>query len=275
MKTQKTIGLSIIIVTWNTVKITQKCVQTINKFLDNPEIIIVDNGSQDNTVELLSKEKNVKIIKNRSNLGFSKANNIGLKEASNEFILFMNSDIELIDASINDLLNYFKGKDNIGIIGPKFLNPDLTSQASVFPKQTIFNAFREFWLKQKNTYSKYIPKSKKAIKVWSISGGCILTRKSFFESIGAWNEKYFFYFEDMDLSRKVNSVNKDVIFYPQAQIIHRHGASGTKLADSQNQWRRLIPGSKKYHGLLKHYLINAIIWSGQKIRKIQSILVTK
>lgn len=261
-------SLSIIIVTWNTAKITQKCVQTINKFLDNPEIIIVDNGSEDNTVELISKEKNVKIVKNNANLGFSKANNIGLHHASNELILFMNSDIELIDDSINDLINYFKDKNNIGIIGPKFLNPDLTPQASVFPRQSAINAFKEFYLNKKNSYSKYIPNTKEPIKVWAISGGCILTRKSFFESIGGWNEKYFFYFEDMDLCRKINKIGKDVMYFPKCQIIHRHGASGTKLADSQNQWRRLIPGSKKYHGLLKHYLINSILWSGQKFQKI-------
>lgn len=260
--------LSIIIVTWNTAKITQKCVQTINKFLDNPEIIVVDNASTDNTIELISKEKNVKIIKNNANLGFSKANNIGLKKASNEYIVFMNSDIELVDSSINDLLNYFKDKDNIGIIGPKFLNPDLTTQASVFPSQNAINAFKEFWLNKKNSFSKYIPKTKEAIKVWGISGGCFLTKKSFFKSIGSWNEKYYFYFEDMDLCRKINKIGKDVIFYPKCQIIHRHGASGAKLADSNNQWRRLIPGSKKYHGLFNHYLINFILWSGQKIKKI-------
>ncbi len=275
MKTQKTINLSIIIITWNTAKITQKCIQTINKFLDNPEIIVVDNGSQDDTIKIISKEKNVKIIENHANLGFSKANNIGLKHASNELILFMNSDIELIDDSVIKLVKYFETKDNIGIIGPKFLNPDLTSQASVFPPQTALNAFKEFWLYQKYTYSKYIPCSKKPIKVWSISGGCILTRKSFFESIGGWNEKYFFYFEDLDLCRKINKLGKDVIYYPKCQIIHRHGVSGAKLADSQNQWRRLIPGSKIYHGLFNHYLINIIIWSGQKLKKFQSLFITK
>ena len=260
--------LSIVIVTWNTAKITQKCVQTINKFLNNPEIIIVDNGSKDNTVKLLSQEKNVKIIENKCNLGFSKANNIGLQHTTKKYILFMNSDIELIDDSINDLLIYFKDKKNIGIIGPKFLNPDLTVQASVFPKQSIINAFKEFYLNQKNSYSKYIPKTNNPTKVWAISGGCILTRKSFFKSIGGWNEKYFFYFEDLDLCRKINKVGKDVIYFPKCQIIHRHGASGTKLADPSNQWRRLIPGSKKYHGLFKHYLINSILWSGQKIQRI-------
>lgn len=258
-------NISIIIPSWNTAEITLKCVQSINKYINSPEIIVVDNGSNDNSVKLLSKEKNVKVIENKSNLGFSKANNIGLKHASNEFVLFMNSDIELIDDSINSLLNYFTDKENIGIIGPKFLNPDLTPQASVFPKQSAINAFKEFYLNKKNSYSKYIPKGDNPIKVWAISGGFILTRKSFFKSIGAWNEKYFFYFEDMDLCRKVNKTGKDVIYYPKCKIIHRHGASGVKLADSQNQWRRLIPGSKQFHGLFKHYLINFILWSGQKL----------
>lgn len=269
------INLSIIIVTWNTVQITLKCVQTINKFLDNPEIIIVDNGSKDNTVELLSKEKNVKVVENHANLGFAKANNIGLHYASHKYILFMNSDIELIDNSINDLFKYFQDKNKIGIIGPKFLNPDLTEQASVFPKQSAINAFREFYLNQKNSYSKYTPNTEKPIKVWAISGGCILTRKSFFTSIGGWNEKYFFYFEDMDLCRKINKIGKNVIYYPSCKIIHRHGASGAKLADSNNQWRRLIPSSKKYHGLINHYIINFILWSGQKIQKIYSLFATK
>ena len=267
--------LSIIIVTWNTAKITQKCVQTINKYLDNPEIVVVDNGSKDNTVELLSKEKNVKIIKNNANLGFSKGNNIGLKHASNEYIVFMNSDIELIDDSINNLLDYFIGKNNIGIIGPKFLNPDHSPQASVFPKQSIINAFKEFYLNKKHTYTKYIPNTESPIKVWAISGGFILTRKSFFESIGSWNEKYFFYFEDMDLCRKVNKISKDVVYYPLCQIIHRHGASGVNLTNPDNQWRRLIPSSIKYHGYLNHHTINSIIWSSQKIKKFQSLFVTK
>ncbi|MDD4938336.1 MAG: glycosyltransferase family 2 protein [Candidatus Shapirobacteria bacterium] len=259
--------LSIIIVTWNTAKITKKCVDTINQYLPGQEIIVVDNGSSDNTVKILSKIKNIKIIENHANLGFAKANNIGLKYATSEYLLFMNSDIELLDSTIIDMAKYLKQHSNIGIIGPKFLNPDLSPQASVFPKQSLINAFKEFWLNQK-TYSKYIPKIDKPVKVWAISGGCLLTKKSFFTSIGSWNEKYFFYFEDMDLSRKVNKVGKSVFFFPGCQVIHRHGASGKKLANSQNQWRRLIPGSKKYHGILGHYLINSIIWSGQKFKKI-------
>lgn len=261
--------VSIIIVTWNTAQITQKCVDTINEYIPGQEIIVVDNGSQDNTVQLLSQVKNVKIIENKANLGFAKANNIGLKYATSDYIIFMNSDIELLDKSILKMVDYLKNNSNIGLIGPKFLNPDLTPQASVFPPQTATNAFREFWLGQKNAYSKYLPETQKPVEVAYISGGCIAASKKFFQKIGCWNEKYFFYFEDMDLCREVKKTGKKIVFYPECQIIHRHGASGQKLANAQNQWRRLIPSSIKFHGFLKHYFINLIIWSGQKWQKLK------
>lgn len=261
-------NLSIIIVTWNTALITKECVESINKYFKDLEIIVVDNGSTDNTVELLSKCKNVTVVKNSSNLGFSKANNIGLKHITKDYVLFLNSDMKLIDKSLEKMYSYFLKNKKIGVIGPKLLNIDLTPQASVFPKQNLINAFKEFYLNIKNSYSKYLPTGNKPQKVWSISGGCLLTNKAFFQSIGAWNEKYFFYFEDMDLCRKVNKVGKEVLFYPLCKIVHHHGASGPKLSDSNNQWRRLIPGSKLYHGIIKHYLINFVIWSGQRTRKL-------
>ena len=256
--------ISIIIVTWNTSAITQKCVATIQKHLPENfyEIIIVDNGSQDDTVSKL-KKYNIKIIENKMNLGFAKANNIGVKHAEGDYLLFLNSDMELIDDSLVQMFSFLKDNENIGAIGPMFLNTDLTPQASVFPPQNLVNAFKEFWLKVP-AYSKYIPASEKPSKVYSISGGAFLITKKLFKQINGWNEKYFFYFEDLDLCRQINSHSKDVYFYPRCKVIHHHGASGKNLSDTSNQWRRLIPGSIKYHGLIKHYLINFVIWSGQK-----------
>jgi GT2 family glycosyltransferase len=98
-------------------KITQKCVDTINKYIPGTQIIVVDNGSQDNTVLLLSKIKNVEIITNHANLGFAKANNIGLKHATSDHIIFMNSDIELLDKTILNMVDYLKNNPNIGLIG--------------------------------------------------------------------------------------------------------------------------------------------------------------
>jgi GT2 family glycosyltransferase len=267
--TGRKIKISIIIPTWNTAKITQKCIKTINKFLQglDYEIIVVDNGSTDNTVSLLQKEKNVVLIKNHANLGFSKANNQAASIAKGTYLLFLNSDMELIDSSIKDMLGFIEKDDSIGAIGPQFLNPDFTPQASVFPPQTALNAFKEFFLNQK-TYSKFLPSIQKTSKVWAVSGGALLIQAAFFRKLGGWNEKYFFYFEDLDLNREIHKFKKFVIYFPTCKLIHRHGASGVKLADANNQWRRLIPSSIKYHGFLNHYIINFIIWSGQKFQKL-------
>lgn len=265
-------NLSIIIVTWNTASITAKCIETIQKYLKkiNYEIIVVDNGSSDNTISLLKKNKDIKLIENKQNLGFSKANNIGFKEATGDYLLFLNSDMELIDSSLIEMFNYISKDKSIGAIGPQFLNVDMTPQSSVFPPQTATNAFKEFFLNKKS-YSKYLPSLDKISEVYSISGGALMIKKDFFEKIGKWNEKYFFYFEDLDLCRTIHKFHKKIIFYPFCKVIHRHGASGTKLANETNQWRRLIPSSIKFHGIIKHYLINFIIWSGQKWQKLCSI----
>jgi len=259
--------LSIIIPTWNTAKITLKCVQTIKKHLSNikPQIIVVDNASTDNTVDLFKKE-NVTLIRNSKNFGYAKACNIGSKKATGDYLLFLNSDMEFFDNSLENMLEYFPKNPQIGLIGPQFLNPDKTIQASVFPPQTLINAIKEFWFK-KPVYSKYSPKTKKPLSVWAISGGAVLINKDLFHQIGHWNEKYFMYFEDLDLCRKIHQQGKLVFYYPQAKLIHRHGASGHKLVNSQNQWRRLIPSSKIYHGWINHYLLFLITRLSQKLSK--------
>jgi len=269
------------------------------------EIIIVDNNSSDNTKTIIANYKqnprpviatsqppqrviarnqppqhviarneetkqsrwNLKYIKNSDNFGFAKANNIGVKQAVGDYFLFLNSDMELIDDSLIKMLDFFKKDETIGIIGPQFLNIDKTPQASVFPPQTILNAFKEFWLGQKNAYSKYNPPTNKISQVFAISGGALLIRKNLFKKIGGWNEKYHFYFEDLDMSRAINKLGHKVIFYPFCKVIHRHGASGKTLADPQNQWRRLINGSIKYHGHITNYLIYLIIKSSQVCQK--------
>ncbi len=262
--------LSIIIVTWNTADITLKCVQTIKKYLGKKlkyEIIISDNGSTDSTVSKLKKESGVVIIENGANLGFGKGNNIAAKLAKGKYILFLNSDMELIDDRLVEMYKYIDSDSHIGIIGPKFLNIDGSDQGSVFPPQTLFNAIREFWFGQK-TYSKYVPFGNNPVVVFSISGGAILIRKELFNKIGGWDKRYFMYYEDLELCRQINSLGYQIVFFPQCRFIHRHGASGKSLADPSNQWRRLIPSSKIYHGLLKHYLLFLITWSGQKFNQL-------
>lgn len=259
--------LSIIIVTWNTAKITHQSVETIKRHLThlNYQLIVVDNGSTDETPALFSTRRDLIYHRNPANFGFSKANNIGVRLATGRYLLFLNSDIELIDSSLLAMLRYLSLHPRVGLIGPQMLNVDLTPQASVFPAQTLNNAYRFAFLKQK-TFLKYQPKGLNPIAVFAVSGGALLVRKSVFKKLGTWNENYYFYFEDLDLCRQAHRLGYQVIFYPRSRVVHHHGASGSSLSSASNQWRRLINGSIIYHGRLKHLLLTLILWLGQKIK---------
>lgn len=259
--------LSIIILTWNTGKITRICVDSLIKHLKNItyEIIVVDNGSTDDTQEIFSKLTNVKYINTGSNLGFSKGNNIGANKAEGDYLLFLNSDMEYI-TGLEQMLEYLKHHSNIGLIGPQLLNTDLTAQGSIFPPQTVSNAFVEFWLNQP-AYNKYYLNT--VSKVNSISGGAILLKHSLFKKIGGWDEKYYFYFEDMAMCRTIHSLNLNVVYFPDCRFVHHHGASVKKITGNDSGTLRLIQSSKIFHGNIEHLLINFIIWSGQKIHKIK------
>lgn len=261
--------LSIIIVSWNTADTTLKCIQSIKSklFNFNYEIIVVDNASDDNTLNLLKTDKNLKIVKNKTNLGYGKGNNSGAKIAKGKYLLYLNSDMELVDNKLVEMYKYLTENPDIGIIAPKFLNVDLSPQGSVWPPQTLSNAFKEFWLGKHKTYSKYVPQSMEPVEVFSVSGGAIMISKSLFNEIGGWDKRYFMYFEDLELCRQIRKLGYKIYYYPGCKVVHRHGVSGKTLADSANQWRRLIPSSKIYHGLIKHYLLFLITWSGQKLKR--------
>ena len=258
--------LSIIIVTWNTALITKKCVDTINKYLPTnfAQIIIADNGSTDNTKDVILKLKNVKYINTGNNLGFAKGCNFGAKYAKGKYLLFLNSDMELIDSTLVEMVKYLENNPDVGIVGPKFLNIDLSPQGSVTPPQTPLNAFKEYVLGMTSAYSKYSPLTTTPISVWAISGGAVLINHEYYKKINGWDEKYFFYYEDLELCRQIRKLGKKIIYFPQCKVIHRHGASGTTITDNSNQWRRLVPSSILYHGKFTHYLIYLIMWSSQK-----------
>lgn len=264
--------LSIIIPTWNTADITNNNVLKLHRYLlsFHPQIIVVDNASTDNTNTLLKKHSWLTLITNNQNLGFSQANNIGASKATGDYFLFLNSDIEIEDDSIYQMVKYLDQNSDVGLVGPQFLNPDGSLQPSVFPPQNPINAIKEFWLNIPS-FSKYNPNSASPIAVWAVSGGAVLVRRHDFQNIGGWDESYFMYFEDLELCRQLRKIGKKIIFYPQSRLVHRHGASGHALLDDKNQWRRLIPSSIKYHAFLKHQLLHMIIWSGQKLNHLFSI----
>lgn len=264
--------LSIIIVSFNTKKLTLLSIKSIENGGSkiDKEIIVIDNNSKDGSLTaltLLAKRGKIVLIQNNKNTGFAKANNQGIVLAKGKYILLLNSDTVVKRHSLTKLVDFAKKTPNTGIVAARLLNADGSVQPSCLRLPTITNAFREFWLGKRGLFEKYVPAGKTPSRVESVVFACVLIPRKTIEKVGLLNEKFFFYFEDIEYCRRLKKAGLPIFYLPDSEVIHYHGASGTSLADSENQWRRLIPGSKIYHGILKHYLLTAVIWAGQKLRR--------
>lgn len=265
--------LSVIIVSYNTKKLTRAAIESVLKERGNIslEIILIDNNSQDGSLEMLrafKKKKQIRLIENDSNTGFSFANNQGIRIAKGRHVLLLNSDTVVKKEALSKLVDFADENKDAGVVTSQLLNADGSIQASCFYFPTITNAILEFWLGKKGLFEKYAPKAKNPIVVDAAVGASFLMTQRALKEVGMLDEKYYFYFEDIDYCRRVKNVGLKVYYLPDSKVIHYHGASGKKIADPENQWRRLIPSSKIYHGLIKHYLIAAIILTGQKFRAL-------
>ena len=262
--------LSIIIVNFNTKKLILNCVEsiTISKPKIKYEIIVVDNGSSEKIETSDFVNYGVKIIKNDSNLGFAKANNQGIRKAKGKYIVLLNSDTRVKKYTIDRLYEFAKSKSEAGVIAPRLLNPDGSVQGSVFRFPTIGRAIKQYWLGKKGLLEKYAPGGNEAHEVEAVVGAAFLITPEAFNKVGLLDERYFMYFEDLDYCRRVRQNGLKTYYLPKAEVIHYHGESGRKILDAPNQWRRLIPSSKIYHGIIVHNIIFFITWASQKVAAV-------
>lgn len=280
--------VSIITVTYNNEK-------TINDYLDSIltntpqtcELMIIDNKSSDKTCEKVRDFKvkkgikRVKLIESAENSGFSKANNLGAKLSSNDILVFLNPDTKVFKDSLEILYKFIKSHTDAGIVAPAILRTNGNLQPSVRNLPTLAGVINEYIFGKKNAYSEFVPETKDDIAVESVYGTCMMIKKSIFEKVGGFNEKYFLYYEDLDLCRKINNLGLKVYYCPTAKISHVLGGSedGINIGNSNRFLSELIPikgtGRKYYqiksadiyHGFLVGFLIRLIILISQKLGK--------
>lgn len=239
------VEVSIIIVNFKTPKLTRECVEAIKKSDSKTkyEVIVIDNSND--------------------NVGFARGTNKGIRKAKGKYILLLNSDTKVKKGTIDKLIGFAKIHNDAGSVAPCLLNQDGTVQASVFRFPSLVKALRQYLFGEKGLLDKYAPKNTTEVEVATMAA-FLITPKAL-KKVGLLNEKYFMYFEDFDYCREIKRAGLKVYYLSEAGVIHRHGASGKEIADQLNQWRRLIDGSKIYHGFLMHHLIRIVTWIGQKL----------
>lgn len=271
--------LTFVIVTWNNEKEIVNCLTSIQKLYDEQyDVLVVDNKSKDQTILIVEKKfPNVKLIRLDENLGFAKANNIGLLNLKTEYICFLNPDTILTEDIIHKAIEILENNQKVGLIAARLLNEDGTIQKSCFNFSTPFNMFLEImhigdYMPQiicKHLFPYNYCGNKVISPDWVIGAEFIMRREDVLK-ISGFSEEYFMYTEDMDLCKKVRTyLKKEIICLPDCTLVHLGGASENQNV-SYNKQKKLLENNlhfvEKFYGKKKSNLLLNCMRFAYKIR---------
>lgn len=269
--------ISIVIVNFNVANLVINCVQSIRRTVTSfmYEIIIVDNGSNKKDILIIKDTlQNITLIENKKNLGFSKAINIGAEKAGGDYLMILNPDTIFIEDIFSKIIPFMEQSENVGLCGPKLIFPDDRKQQSYqkFPTITFF-IFQLLYLNRLIKKNKIVKdyyynfeEYYNTRKVDDILGAAMILKKNFFFDIGGMDEDYFMYFEDTDLCKRVNQNYRDVIYFPESQIVHIHGQSSIKTNVRQfDYYKSMLVYSRKHFGHYSSFIIRLFILLSQLI----------
>ena len=260
-------NLSIVIVNYKNSATLRDCLDSIYKTTHDLEfeVIVIDNYSRDEGLSAIKEEfSQVCFIENKTNLGFAKANNKAAEIARGEHLLFLNPDTRLTENAIQTMVDRLKPDSTTGVLGPKVLDNDGSLQYScrTFPTvwTGLFNRYSLLSMIFPNNRftSQYLMKDfdhNDTHEVDWVSGCCMMVRKSVFQSIGGFDEKYFLFNEDVDLCHTMKHHGYKTLYYPQAKIYHAITTSNHKVPQNIILKRHL--GMSHY--IEKHFIGNPIL----------------
>ena len=271
--------LSVIIVNWNTKKLLEDCLKSIFKYTKGVsfEIIVVDNGSRDGSPKMVkNKFPQVKLIPNKENLGFTKANNQGIKIAKGKYILLLNSDAYLIENSFKKLVEEADSLKNLGALGPLLLNEDRTIQQSVgffphLPQVFFWMSFIDD-LPAGTLLSPYhvdhdsFYKKDHAID-WVTAAAIMVTREAI-EKAGILDEKIFMYTEEVEWCYRIKKANFFNYYSPCTKIVHIGRGSSQKIPTRAlvGEYKGIVYFYQKHKGKFSLQIVRLLLKIGALTR---------
>jgi GT2 family glycosyltransferase len=228
--------VSVVIVSWNAKAFLAECLETL---MQQPckytmEVLVVDNASTDGSPEFVESNcPEVRLIRNESNLGFSKANNQGMEQTTGKYICLINSDVHILDGCLTKLVDYMEANPKLGMGGPSMLSADgkvgrscrgfpnvwnmfchAVALDSLFPTSKLFGSYSlRYWSQDTNR------------PVDIIGGWFWIVRREALTQVGLLDEGFFFYAEDMDWCKRFHQHGWGVAFLADAASVHYGGGS--------------------------------------------------
>jgi hypothetical protein len=228
--------VSVVVVVWNAQKYVLECLQSLRQHCEKicSEVIVVDNASSDGTPELVAERfPEFKLIRNRENLGFAKANNIGIAESSGDYICLVNSDVKFLDDCISPMLRYLAEHPGVAMLGPKMLGANGEVRRSTMRFPTVWNNFCraigiDSLFKRSRLFggmmmSDFDHRTTGPVEV--LNGWFLVVRRHAIARVGLLDPQFFMYGEDVDWCYRFHLAGEPVVFFAEAGAVHYGGAS--------------------------------------------------
>ncbi len=275
----KSMDISVIVVNYNTKKLTEDCISSVYKLTRGVrfEVIVIDNASKDGSQEYLKKKfPQVTFILNKENLGFARANNQGVKIAKGEYVLFLNSDAYFIENSLAKLVSKAKKIEGIAVLAPTILNVDKTIQQSVgffphIPQLFYWMSFLDdlpFGEKLKPYHVDHDSFYKNENVIDWATGAALLVVKAALVKLGAFDKNIFMYGEDVELCYRIKKAKLKIIYTPLTRIVHIGSGSSGKISKNAfiGEFIGVIYFYKKYRGNISLQILRLFLKMGALAR---------
>jgi len=288
------IDLTISVVSYNTKGFLKDCLNSIYQHTRGIkyEVIVVDNGSTDGSVEMVKEEfPQVKVIENRENLGFARANNQAIKRSRGEYVLLFNPDTVFRVNSLDKMIKSMDNHPEIGILGCRILNADGTIQPSNNSFPNLFTEFlRVLQLKRMvpsvklrkkigqkwgrllgltlREYLRVYWDSERIREVDWVTGACLLVRRTAVQDVGLLDENFFMYYEDTDWCYRMRRKGWKVFYYPFFEIVHHAYTNGVGFDPTVfvERYKSAYYYFHKHGGEKALFLLRLIVRSGLALR---------
>jgi GT2 family glycosyltransferase len=236
-------------------------------------------------VETIKKEfSQVILIENKENRGFGKANNQGLATARGEYLMFLNTDVKVLNGAINTLVDYLDKNSSVMMVGPRLLNADMSFQHACRRNlpNTLNSFFHLFGLVKIfkhneiiNSYKQFTADPEVTGPVEAISGAAMLFRRQVYEEIGGFDERFFMYGEDLDFCKRIFDKGWGVVYVSNAKIIHFGGQSSKKrkVQSLRNFYEAMWIYYKKHFAPKQFFLVNIAVWLAIKIKLFIAVMI--
>jgi N-acetylglucosaminyl-diphospho-decaprenol L-rhamnosyltransferase len=233
----------VVIVTYNSARHIGPCLDSIRR--NGATAIVVDNGSQDTTEQIVRGYEEAQFVPAGGNLGYGKSINLGFQRTTGEFVVLSNPDIVYAPGSIEVMVEYLRSHPEAGIVGAQQTFPDGSWQRSYGDLPSIGSGLKDamgytslqHWIRRLAWPRKLDRKPK---EVPYVDGGVLVVRRTAFEEMGGFDELFYFYADESDLCARMHKAGWKVVFVPSAQVIHARGGDSMKVDRSDKFLRYLV-----------------------------------